>query len=148
MEPSSLVPLRRGSSWRRAIGHVLREARLDRGLRLADVCERAGLSPQYLSEIERGRKEASSQVLAAVTAALGLTLVELAASVATQLGAPDVRHTRIAPAPGAGDLGRPAVDRTAVDRTVVLDLSQPAAGYAALLDLGASGVGQAVLLAA
>lgn len=85
MEPTHLVPRPRGSSWRCAIGRVLRQARLDQGLRLTDVCERAGLSPQYLSEIERGRKEASSQVLAAVTAALGITLVDLAGAVAAQL---------------------------------------------------------------
>ncbi|MBU4335052.1 MAG: helix-turn-helix domain-containing protein [Actinobacteria bacterium] len=143
MEPSNLVPRHRGSSWRRAIGHVLREARLDRGLRLTDVCARAGLSPQYLSEIERGRKEASSQVLAAVTAALGLTLVELAASVATQLEAPVLRHARVAPASAPADLGRP-VDGHAV----VLDLGQPADGHAALVDVRQPVGGQAVLLAA
>lgn len=101
MEPTTLVPVQRGSSWRRAIGHVLRQARLDRGLRLADVCARAGLSPQYLSEVERGRKEASSQVLAAVTAALGLSLVELADRVAGQLdGARPRREQEVAGEPG------------------------------------------------
>ena len=73
------------ASWRRTIGRRLREARLDAGLRLVDVAEAARVSPQYLSEVERGRKEASSEVLAAVTAALGMTLVDLAGGLAHDL---------------------------------------------------------------
>ena len=47
---------RRRGAWRRAVGGVLREWRTDQGLRLSDVAERAGVSTQYLSEVERGRK--------------------------------------------------------------------------------------------
>lgn len=133
MEPSTLAPVQQGSSWRRAIGHVLRQARLDRGLRLADVCARAGVSPQYLSEIERGRKEASSQVLAAVTAALGLSLVELAARVAGQLE--DVRPRReprrpaAAGEPGLRPFAGPTVLSLAGAPTWALpDPAGPAAG--------------------
>lgn len=64
--------------WREAVGEALRRRRADAGLRLADVAKRAGVSPQYLSEIERGRKDASSEVLAAVAGALDLTVLELA----------------------------------------------------------------------
>jgi len=64
---------------------VLRERRLDAGLRLSDVSARAGVSTQYLSEIERGRKEPSSEVLAAVTTALDLSLADLALRVADLL---------------------------------------------------------------
>ena len=64
--------------WREAVGEALRRRRSDVGLRLADVAKRAGVSPQYLSEIERGRKDASSEVLAAVAGALDLTVLELA----------------------------------------------------------------------
>ncbi|ACQ81943.1 transcriptional regulator, XRE family [Beutenbergia cavernae DSM 12333] len=67
-----------GSAWRHAIGRLLRRRREQLGLRLVDVAVRAGVSAQYLSEVERGRKEPSSEVLAAVTTALGLTLVDLA----------------------------------------------------------------------
>ncbi len=45
----------------------------------------AGVSPQYLSELERGRKEPSSEVLGAVTGALGLDLIDLTTGVADQL---------------------------------------------------------------
>ncbi|MGA7149432.1 MAG: helix-turn-helix transcriptional regulator, partial [Microbacterium sp.] len=52
---------------------------------LADIAERAGVSPQYLSEIERGLKEASSEMIAAVAGALEVTLVELTAAVVDDL---------------------------------------------------------------
>ncbi|MCB2176846.1 MAG: helix-turn-helix transcriptional regulator [Actinomycetales bacterium] len=74
--------------WRRSIGHLLRTARLDAALRLVDVAEAAGVSPQYLSEVERGRKEPSSEVLAAVTGALGMSLVDLAHDLAREVAAP------------------------------------------------------------
>lgn len=64
--------------WREVVGETLRRCRSDAGLRLADVAKRAGVSPQYLSEIERGCKDASSEVLAAVAGALDLTVLELA----------------------------------------------------------------------
>ena len=44
---------------------------------LADVAEKAGVSTQYLSEVERGLKEPSSEILGAVAGALGLRLVDL-----------------------------------------------------------------------
>src|ERR1044072_7245414 len=58
--------------WREAVGQELREERQDAGRTLADVARDAGVSTQYLSEIERGRKEPSSEVLQAVSGALGL----------------------------------------------------------------------------
>jgi transcriptional regulator with XRE-family HTH domain len=64
--------------WREAVGETLRRRRSDAGLRLADVAKRAGVSPQYLSEVERGCKDASSEVLAAVAGALDLTVLQLA----------------------------------------------------------------------
>jgi transcriptional regulator with XRE-family HTH domain len=63
--------------WREAVGRQLREERHRRGERIADVADRAGISPQYLSELERGRKEASSEMLSAVAGALDLTVRDL-----------------------------------------------------------------------
>jgi transcriptional regulator with XRE-family HTH domain len=71
--------------WRDAVGRCLRRARHDRRETLDEVSARAGVSPQYLSEIERGRKEPSSEVLAAVGGALDLTLLDLTVSVARTL---------------------------------------------------------------
>ena len=73
--------------WRDALGEQLRRLRHDRGERLADTAERAGVSPQYLSEIERGLKEPSSEMIAAVAGALEVTLVELTAAVVDDLRA-------------------------------------------------------------
>lgn len=63
--------------WREAAGRVLRAERLTQERTLADVAGEAGVSTQHLSEVERGRKEASSEVLEAVGDALGLELPEL-----------------------------------------------------------------------
>ena len=64
------------------MGEHLRGLRCDRDERIIDVAERAGISPQYLSELERGRKDPSSEVLSAVTGALGSTVQELSRLVA------------------------------------------------------------------
>ncbi|MFK4728152.1 helix-turn-helix transcriptional regulator [Agromyces mediolanus] len=82
-----LQPVRRRPKplWRDAVGEVLRGERLDQDRILTEVAGSAGVSPQYLSEIERGRKEASSEVLGAVTEALGLELHELVRRVGTAL---------------------------------------------------------------
>jgi transcriptional regulator with XRE-family HTH domain len=63
--------------WRELVGDELRRTRQDRGERLVDVAERAGVSPQYLSEVERGLKDPSSEMLAAVAGALDLTVRRL-----------------------------------------------------------------------
>jgi len=71
--------------WREAVGQELRDERHDTGRTLADVAKEAGVSTQYLSEIERGRKEPSSEVLQAVAGALDLRLVDLTIRVARRL---------------------------------------------------------------
>ncbi len=59
------------------VGGILRRARREQRRTLADVATDARVSTAYLSEVERGRKEASSEVLAAVCEALGMRLVDL-----------------------------------------------------------------------
>ncbi|TYB45615.1 helix-turn-helix domain-containing protein [Actinomadura chibensis] len=71
--------------WRDALGQCLRRRRLDRGETLVETARRAGVSPQYLSEMERGVKEPSSEMIAAVAGALETTLADLALAVATTL---------------------------------------------------------------
>ena len=65
--------------WREVAGTVLRDERWRQRRTLAQVAERAGMSVQYLSELERGRKEASSEMLGAACGSLGLGLGEFAA---------------------------------------------------------------------
>ncbi|MEU4551132.1 helix-turn-helix protein [Micromonospora violae] len=62
---------------RRVIGGVLRRHRQRQGRTLREVAESADVSVPYLSEVERGRKEASSEVLAAICRALGISLADL-----------------------------------------------------------------------
>lgn len=83
-----------GLLWRERLGQTLREARVQRNARLVDVAERAGISPQYLSEIERGRKEPSSEMIAAVTGALGVELDQLLIAIVGR--APVARTARAA----------------------------------------------------
>jgi len=71
--------------WREAVGRTLREWRQAQRRTLADVAEEAGVSTQYLSEIERGLKDPSSEILAAVIGALRLQLVDLTGGVTRQL---------------------------------------------------------------
>ncbi|MFJ8820982.1 helix-turn-helix domain-containing protein [Streptomyces sp. NPDC102467] len=63
--------------WRHVVGDVLRRRRRAQGRTLQDVADVAGISMPYLSEVERGRKEASSEMLAAAAGALGLGLVDV-----------------------------------------------------------------------
>lgn len=71
--------------WREVLGERLRELRRDEGETLAETAGRAGISPQYLSEIERGRKEPSSEMIAALAGALGTSLGELTTQIADRL---------------------------------------------------------------
>ena len=71
--------------WRRALGGQLRAMRAERGERLDDTAARAGISPQYLSEMERGRKDPSSEMIAAVVGALDSTLADVLGRVAREL---------------------------------------------------------------
>lgn len=79
-EPAGEEPL-----WREQVGRQLRRLRAERGETLTETADRAGISPQYLSEIERGRKDASSEMLAAVTGALGASLLDITLAVSADL---------------------------------------------------------------
>ena len=67
------------------LGQRLRALRLEQQETLSETAGRAGISPQYLSEIERGRKEPSSEMIAALAGALGITLIRLTEQVAGDL---------------------------------------------------------------
>lgn len=72
---------------REAIGDRLRHARTNQQRTLREVSRSARVSLGYLSEVERGRKEASSELLAAICDALALPLSELLHKVAADIGA-------------------------------------------------------------
>ncbi len=62
---------------RTVYGEILRDERLDQDRTLDDVARAVGMSKQYLSEVERGRKEPSSEMLHSVCDALGLPIEQL-----------------------------------------------------------------------
>lgn len=80
--------------WRDVLGDELRRLRHERRETLSETADRAGVSPQYLSEIERGLKEPSSEMIAAVGGALDVTLVDLTLAVVDTLRAADPAATR------------------------------------------------------
>ncbi|WKV16712.1 helix-turn-helix transcriptional regulator [Janibacter limosus] len=67
--------------------------RHERGDTPGETADRAGISPQYLSEIERGRKEPSSEMIAAVGGALDVTILDLTQAVADAVRAPQRGRT-------------------------------------------------------
>ncbi|WP_327181227.1 helix-turn-helix domain-containing protein [Streptomyces sp. NBC_01334] len=90
-------PAPREPLWRDLVGDVLRRERQAQERTLKDVADAARISMPYLSEVERGRKEASSEVLAAAAHALGLSLGDLLARAQGELirlsSRPSVRHS-------------------------------------------------------
>jgi transcriptional regulator with XRE-family HTH domain len=77
---------------RRALGSVLRTRREAVRRTLSEIAAEAGLSPAHLSEVERGRKEVSTDRLLAVAHALGVRPGEVYADLARMLGSePDQR---------------------------------------------------------
>jgi transcriptional regulator with XRE-family HTH domain len=63
--------------YREALGYVLKNRRTQRAQTLREVSVRAPIALGYLSEVERGQKEISSELLATVATALGTTLGQL-----------------------------------------------------------------------
>ena len=92
---------------REAIGAGLRRARTARRRTLRDVSRTARVSLGYLSEVERGRKEPSSELLAAICEALDVTLPDLLTEAAHSLAGSTRCRVRAAPA------DRPAPHRPA-----------------------------------
>ena len=115
--------------WRKLAGHYLREQRIDQGRILTEVAATAGVSPQYLSELERGRKEPSSEVLAAAARALGLSLADLLGLAQGELARLARPRPAKAPAPVAPrhDLGSGSAGPAGHDRDVApADAAPPA----------------------
>lgn len=120
--------------WRHMLGAELRKIRHRRGETLGETARRAGVSPQYLSEMERGSKDPSSEMIAAVAGALNVTLLDLTLAVADELRAGELRSGSLTAVPAA---------RSPLAATSVLRLAAPAAPAA----VGA-GPGAALALAA
>jgi transcriptional regulator with XRE-family HTH domain len=101
---------------RRLLGDVLRRHRVLQARTLRDVSAAAGVSLGYLSEIERGRKEASSELLAAICTALDVSLSEVLREAGDDL-AREERRRRLVPV-GFGRASRPVPVRPASSHLV------------------------------
>jgi transcriptional regulator with XRE-family HTH domain len=93
---------------RTLVGEVLRRHRQDQGRTLAEVAREACVSMPYLSEVERGRKEPSSEILAAVCDSLGIELSDLLAEVGRDLTADRAPVLKLDAARARHQLARPA----------------------------------------
>jgi transcriptional regulator with XRE-family HTH domain len=91
---------------RRIIGDVLRERRRAQGRTLREVSAAARVSLGYLSEVERGQKEASSELLGSICDALEVPLSTVLRDVSDSLLVEEELATLSAPRPGA-DSGGP-----------------------------------------
>ncbi|GFG49599.1 transcriptional regulator [Mycolicibacterium agri] len=77
---------------REVIGDVLRRARIDQGRTLREVSDAARVSLGYLSEVERGRKEASSELLSAICGALDIPLSRVLADAGDEMAQEELRE--------------------------------------------------------
>jgi XRE family transcriptional regulator, stress-response regulator len=73
------------TAMRQLVGEVLRARRIAQGFTLRDVSARARVSLGYISEVERGQKEPSSELLAALAGALDVPLSRLLLDVSALL---------------------------------------------------------------
>jgi XRE family transcriptional regulator, stress-response regulator len=92
---------------RRVIGDALRARRQGQHRTLREVSTAANVSLGYLSEIERGQKEASSELLAAICDALGARLSELLSEVSNTLALAEGMEGVLVP---VGDQPSPAAE--------------------------------------
>ena len=82
-----MSPLKEVTLLRTHIGSALRQARISQGRTLRDVAKAARVSLGYLSEVERGQKEASSELLNSICQALDLSLLTVISDVTIALRA-------------------------------------------------------------
>src|SRR3954454_6066466 len=104
--------------FRRMLGDALRAQRMRRGMTLREVSAEARVSLGYISEIERGQKEASSELLASICTALDVPLSEILSEGSDAVGleeaalAMQLEDVRVDPTSlrGAADAGPRAGD--------------------------------------
>ena len=79
---------------RDAVGRELRAARVAQSRTLRSVARDARVSLGYLSEVERGQKEASSELLASICAALNIELSKLLGEVTVQIAQSEFKNEK------------------------------------------------------
>jgi transcriptional regulator with XRE-family HTH domain len=91
---------------REVVGDVLRRARTSQGRTLREVSDAAMVSLGYLSEVERGRKEASSELLSAICSALDVPMSRVLVDAGERLA----RHEALAEPIGASMVNSTNID--------------------------------------
>ncbi|MFC5804665.1 helix-turn-helix domain-containing protein [Streptomyces formicae] len=98
---------------RRLLGDVLRRQRQRQGRTLREVSSSARVSLGYLSEVERGQKEASSELLSAICDALDVRMSELMREVSDELSLAELAESAAASEP-VGSPVRPMLNSVSV----------------------------------
>lgn len=98
---------------REVIGDVLRRARTSQGRTLREVSDTARVSLGYLSEVERGRKEASSELLSAICDALEVPLSRVMSDAGEELA-----HQERAAAPARASANIDVTTKVVIPHTV------------------------------
>jgi transcriptional regulator with XRE-family HTH domain len=127
---------------RQLLGDVLRRLRLRQGRTLREVSASARVSLGYLSEVERGQKEASSELLAAICGALGTPLSQVFREVSDNFALAELQNEPVlamprepglrVPAEAGGSLppGRSFVSISTIDPdTEALDFADEQPGF-------------------
>ena len=82
---------------RNETGDVLRDARLTQGKTLRDISSGARVSLGYLSEVERGQKEASSELLASICVALDVPMSTVLREVSDRFETAELQTVEVMP---------------------------------------------------
>ncbi|MBB6170780.1 transcriptional regulator with XRE-family HTH domain [Nocardiopsis mwathae] len=99
---------------RHLLGDVLRQLRQRQGRTLREVSADARVSLGYLSEVERGQKEASSELLSSICGALGVPLSQVLREVADQLALAELQEAALLDGSVPADTV-PSPDRLGID---------------------------------
>jgi transcriptional regulator with XRE-family HTH domain len=113
---------------RHEIGDVLRDLRLQQGRTLRQVASRASVALGYLSEVERGQKEASSEILASVADALGTPISLILREVSDRLAVLEgvgLSAPAIESIPAVRGFGRDALESIRVVETPIIPDTLP-----------------------
>jgi XRE family transcriptional regulator, stress-response regulator len=103
---------------RQMLGDALRRLRLRQGRTLREVSAAARVSLGYLSEVERGQKEASSELLASICGALGAPLSQVLREVSDSFALAELQNEPVFDAPVEPALTAPAKARQAEEEQV------------------------------
>jgi transcriptional regulator with XRE-family HTH domain len=104
---------------RQLLGDVLRRLRVRQNRTLREVSTLARVSLGYLSEVERGQKEASSELLASICGALGVPLSQVLREVSDQFALAELQHAPVLANSGLADV--PERERLPISETVPPD---------------------------